>query len=171
VSYFRCSPLVPVITLVAVSAVMVGCDRPNSGARDSDPQTAVREATKISTDVLAADQEYGAAWLRGDWTAASALTAPNYYGVSADLELDHAGLEKLFPKVRALAYEKQARHVRVLRPDLAVVSYEMTMKEIVDGRDISGRYWYATTWTLMDSGWKLLMEQEIPLSDAHQPPN
>jgi hypothetical protein len=151
--------------------MMLCCARSNRGVPDSDAQTAVRDATKISTDVLAADQEYGAAWLRGDWAAASALMAPNYYGVSTDIELDRAGLEKLFPKVRALAYEKQARHVRVLRPDLTVVSYEMTMKEISDGHDISGRYWYATTWTLIDSGWKLLMEQEIPLDDAHQPPN
>ncbi len=166
-----CRRLVPVIILLAVSVVVVGCDRPKRGAGDSGPQATRLDVAKISAAVLAADQAYGAAWLKGDWAAASALTAPNYYGVSTDFELDHAGLKELFSKVRALGYEQQSPHVRVLRPDLAIVSYEMTMKETYDGHDISGRYWYATTWTLIDGSWKLLMEREIPLDVPKQPSN
>jgi hypothetical protein len=157
----------PVIILFAASA----CGRPNPDARDTSSQTTPRDVATIGAEILAADQQYGAAWLKGDWAAASALTAPNYYGVSTDFELDQAGLKEIFPKVKAFGYEKQAPHVRVFSPSLAIVSYEMTMKETYDGRDISGRYWYATTWTLIDGSWKLLMEQEIPLDVPKQSSN
>ena len=169
--FFRRRPHARVVALATVSVLAAGCDRLTPGAGDSDPQLSVRDVAKISAAVLSADQEYSAAWLKGDWAAASALIAPNYYGVSTDLELDHTGLEKLFRKVRAFGYEQQASHVRVLRPDLAIVSYEMTMKETYDGKDISGRYWYATTWTLIGGSWKLLVELEIPLDASHKPSN
>jgi hypothetical protein len=162
-----------VLTILAAAALVTfgGCTRAGDASVDSGAEPGRQDSSTTSTAVLAADREYSAAWLRGDWAAVSALVAPEYYGSSTDLELDFAGLKQLFPKVKASSYDKQAPHVRVLRPDLVVVSYEMTMKEISEGQDISGRYWYATTWTRTPSGWKLLMEQEIPLDAPVQPSN
>jgi hypothetical protein len=79
--------------------------------------------------------------------------------------------KEIFAKVKAFGYEKQSPHVRVFSPSLAIVSDQMTMKETYDGRDISGRYWCATLWTLIDGSWKLLMEQEIPLDVPKQTSN
>ncbi len=152
-------------TMLIATSILLGCKQGNNQATAAGSNVPAADDPKIIAEILAADKAYASAWLAGDWAAASALTAPNYYGVSTDTEIDHPGLEKLFPKAKAFDYQKQTPpHVRVLTPDLAMISYEMTMKETYEGRDISGLYWYATTWTRTPQGWKLLVEQEIPLS-------
>ncbi len=151
--------------MLIATLALLGCDRVDHAVPAAGSSVSAADEPKIIAEILAADKAYASAWLAGDWAAASALTAPNYYGVSTDLELDYPGLEKLFPKAKAFDYQKQTPpHVRVLTRSLAMISYEMTMKETYEGRDISGLYWYATTWTRTRDGWKLLIEEEIPLS-------
>ena len=149
-----------VVALSAVLGFASGCDRTSDDARTAEGSI---DNAEVTAAVLSADDRYADAWLKHDWAGAASLIAPGYYGISTDFEIDRAGLKELFQKVNAHGYEKQSPHVRVLKHDLAMVSYEMVMKESYEGRDISGRYWYATTWLLTADGWKLLIEEEIPL--------
>ena len=127
--------------------------------------------SQVIAEVLAADQAYADAWLRSDWAAASAMIAPDYFGLSPDGSIDQFRLRDVFARAKALGYTRTTPHTKVLASDVVMVSYEQQMKETFDGRDISGRYWYSTIWKRLDGRWKLLVEQEIPLDEPAQPPN
>ncbi len=147
------------LTVAAMSPL--GCTRSDSGAAETTPQSpqsnagSTKNSDPATAAILAADRRYWGAQKKGDWPLIAALLAPEYYGVSADLELNRDDLARDLAKTKLLDYELQRARVRLVRPDLAVVSYTGRMKEIFDGQDISGRYWYSTTWVLQNHEWKL----------------
>ena len=159
-----------IVPLLGLSVASTGCDSPSRLPPVPSSQAAPRDTAQDSATVLALDRKYWEAEKSKDWSWVSAAVAPSYYGVGSDFEIDRAGLERDFPKVKLMEYELQPARIRFVRPDLAVVSYVGRMKESFDGEDISGRYWYSTTWTLVNNEWKLLVEQEIRL-DAPPPPS
>jgi Domain of unknown function (DUF4440) len=159
-----------IATLLGLSVAATGCGRPSRLPTEPSSQAAVRDTAQDSATVLALDRKYWEAEKTKDWSWVSAFVAPAYYGVGSDFEIDRAGLERDFPKVNLLDYELQPPRIRFVRRDLAVVSYVGRMKEFFDGQDISGRYWYSTTWTLVNNEWKLLVEQEVRL-DSPPPPS
>ena len=162
--------LAVIATLLSLSVAATGCDRRNRLPPEPSSRAAPRDSAQDSATVLALDRKYWEAEKTKDWSWVSTLVAPSYYGVGSDFEIDRAGLERDFPKVQLMEYELQPPRIRFVRPDLAVVSYVGRMKEFFDGQDISGRYWYSTTWTLANDEWKLLVEQEVRL-DAPPPPS
>lgn len=152
--------------LVVVLTAVNGCGQPHPTASPSSS----RDTSNDSAMVLALDQKYWEAERTKDWKWVSEHLAANYYGVGNDFEVDRAAVESDFKKITLISYELQPPRIRFVRPDLAVVSYLGTMQETFDGADISGRYWYSTTWTLIDNKWMLLVEQEVSL-DKQPPPS
>ena len=119
--------------------------------------------------VLALDRQYWEAEKAGDWASLSALVAAEYYGVGDGVEIDRQGMQQDFPKIKLLEYKLNTSHVRLVGPDLAVVSYTGRMKECFGGQDISGQYWYSTTWRHRDTDWKLVIEEEVRLDPPTTP--
>ena len=142
-------------SMAAVLVALIACAGPPSGR--------VESSATVESQVLARDQEYAEAWLRGDWETVAVIVAPEYWGVGDDFSWDLAKLREEFPKAKAIAYKNEAPHVKQLGPDLALLNRVTTMRETYAGADISGRYWISEIWTLRDGRWLLLVEQEIPL--------
>ena len=116
----------------------------------------------VAAEVLARAHEYDEAWLRGDWPAAEAMLAADYY-VFDGVEGDLARLRQEFPKIKTLEYKQEQPHVKILAADLILVNHVMQMRETYDGKDISGRYWYSQIWVRREGRWLLLVEQELPM--------
>jgi ketosteroid isomerase-like protein len=51
---------------------------------------------------------------------------------------------------------------------LVLLNQDAVLEETYDGEDISGRYRVTTVWARRDGRWRLLFEQEVPLSDLSE---
>lgn len=58
--------------------------------------------------------------------------------------------------------------VKALAPGLVLLNQDAVLEETYDGEDISGRYRVTTVWARRDGRWRLLFEQEVPLSDLSE---
>jgi hypothetical protein len=87
------------------------------------------------------DSVYQAAWLRGDEAALESMLAPGYSyfdGEPGDL----ATSRKEFPRLKFLEYHYEWREVQALGSDHVLLKNILWMRETLDGKEISGRYWY-----------------------------
>jgi hypothetical protein len=155
----------------ALVATLTACAKPGADPHPTTLTSASMSAADAAEAVLALDRKYWESEKAGDWPVVASFIAPDYYGVGDGVENDRAGMERDFPKIKLLEYQLEHPRFKLVRPDLAVVSYTGRMKEFFEGQDISGRYWYSTTWTLRGNEWKLLVEEEVRLDQPASPSN
>ena len=149
--------------VVAALILAVGCDRQRIGLLGDQGQQ-IPESVK--SEILSLDHRYAEAWRQGDWATVESLVAPDYSGIGADFSWNLQNLREEFPKVKLLEYNNEPASLKALGPDAVLLSYVTRMRETSDGKDISGKYWYSQVWVRRVGGWRLLVEQEIPLRES-----
>jgi Domain of unknown function (DUF4440) len=166
--------LLPLTVLPAIllALLVAGCSRPGDGtpasnavrSEDRDESPGMNEAVKAA--VLGLEYAYWEAEKAGDWSVVAGLVAPDYYGVGDDFEINLAEMKRDFPRIKLSAYKLEEPRFKLIERDLAVISYAGRINELFDGKDISGRYWFSSTYVRRGDQWKLLIEQEVRINQA-----
>jgi len=151
---------------------VVGCDV--HGGRPSHQRAAEMEpdspmvpevSAAVKAEILGLGDELTAVYKRRDWPALASLVAPDYLGSAPGFEWDLAKLEAEFPRVQLFDCRVEAATVKALAPGLVLLNQDAVLKETYSGQDISGRYRFTTVWARRDGRWRLVFEQEVPLSN------
>jgi hypothetical protein len=149
--------------VIAALILAVGCNRqPISSS--GDHSRPIPDALK--SEILSLDHRYAEAWRQGDWATVESLVAPDYSAIGADFSWNLKTLREEFPRVKLLEYRNEPATLKAVGPDAVLLGYVTTMRETADGKDISGKYWYSQVWVRRVGGWRLLVEQEVPLRES-----
>lgn len=147
---------------IIAAGLLIGCNRNRLDSPGGQSQVL---SESLKSEILSLDHRYAEAWRQGDWATVASLMAPDYWGGGADFSWNLETLRQEFPKVKLLEYQNDPKRVQALGPNAVLLSYVTRMRETYDGEDISGRYGYSQIWVRRVGGWRLLVEQEIPLRD------
>jgi len=143
-----------------IAALLVGVLLTVSGCKSN--------AVESSEDIVARgaelDRALNDAYLQRDWRALSSMVAPDYYGVTREIEWDYAKLEREFSKIHLTEFHLEKQHVKRLGPDQIMVNDIFTMRETYGGQDTSVRGVSSLIWIRRGGRWLLLVEQVFPLS-------
>lgn len=118
----------------------------------------------VRAKILALSDDLTRIYKEGDWSSLSSLVASDYLGSAPGFEWDLARLKAEFPKIRLTGCRVEGATVKALAPGLVLLNQDATLQETYDGHDISGHYRFTTIWARRDGRWRLLFEQEVPLS-------
>lgn len=170
---WRAPAIVLLLSAVPTFSVAVGCGTPpgvrssqNASGLDADVPVPPEVPAVVRTEILELSDEVTRIYKRGDWPALASLVAPDYLGCAPGVEWDLAKLKVEFPKIRLIDYRAEGATVKALAPGLILLNQDGLLKEAYDGQDVSGRYRFTTIWARREGRWRLLFEQEIPLSSA-----
>ena len=105
-----------------------------------------------------------AAWhavMAGDTHAYGAMLSPNYVGVYTDGTFDKASEVSSIHNDHLRAVTLHSFAVRMLNADDMLVTYAADVKGTSGSKDVSGRYWEASTWHRSGNSWLGTFHMEV----------
>jgi len=101
----------------------------------------------------------------GDSKAYGAMLAPNYIGVYSDGTFDKAAEVGSIHNDHIRSVRLSGFSTRMLNRDDMLVTYSADVKGTSNNKDVSGRYWEASTWHRSRDKWLGTFHMEVR---AHQ---
>jgi hypothetical protein len=118
----------------------------------------------LSDEILAIEK-------RGDWPALAKVLAPDYRGTApGEAEWTLATYKAELPKIHPIEWHREGSSFKCLAPGVILQNEDGVLRETYADQDISGRYRFTTIWVRRGGRWRLLFEQEVPLTPAPETP-